>query len=99
QSMTYSNTETDALNLIKFCLGGIIARFEQELSEAHPRGTFVKANLDSLLRPDTKTRYEAHEIGIRSGWLLKSEVRELENLEPIEGIDVNAKEDEIIGEQ
>lgn len=93
QSMTYENGEQKGLDLLKFTLGGIVTRFEQELSKAHPRGTFVKANLDSLLRPDTLTRYTSHEIGLRSGWLKKSEVRELEDLPPIPGIDDEPQED------
>ena len=82
-SRTYSNIEQDAVNLLKFSLSGHIARFEQTLSLAFPRGTTVKANLDSILRADTLTRYQAHAIGIQAGFLEPEEVRvDFENRPP-----------------
>jgi HK97 family phage portal protein len=85
--LTYSNIEQKSIERIRENAGGHIARFEHELSRHMPRGTRVKANLDSRLRADTKTRYEAHQIGIASGFLLKNEARALEDLPPIDGLD------------
>lgn len=86
-SMTYSNTESDALEVLKFSLHGPLTRFEQAFTQAFPHGTVVRADLDSFLRADTLTRYQAYETGIQSGWLLRSEVRDEEKLKPIPGID------------
>ncbi|MFI5561512.1 phage portal protein [Amycolatopsis japonica] len=81
---TYSNVEQEALNLIKFgAVGGMITAFEQTLSLHFPNGTYVKANLDAVLRSDTLTRYQAHEIGIRAGFLTVNEARELEDRAPL----------------
>jgi len=52
-----------------------------------PRGTFVKANLDALLRSDTTTRYAAYGVGLDKGFLTLDEVRELENRPPLPGIE------------
>jgi HK97 family phage portal protein len=79
----YSNIEQDAVNLLKFSLGGHLARFEQTFSLAMPRDRVAKANLDAVLRSDTLTRYQAHEIGIRSGFLLDDEAREYEHRAPL----------------
>ncbi|GAA2855341.1 hypothetical protein GCM10010472_10780 [Pseudonocardia halophobica] len=89
-SMTYSNLESEATNLVRFSLIGHISRLEQAFSTALPRGTWAKLNLDGLLRSDTMTRYQAHEIGIRAGFLLPSEARGLEDLPPVDGIDEKA---------
>lgn len=86
-SLTYSNLESDSINMLRESAGGHIARFEAELSRHFPRGTVIKANLDARLRADTKTRYESHKIGIDSGFLLKNEARELEDMPPIDGLD------------
>lgn len=86
-SMNYSNSETETIDLLKFSLGGHLARFEQTLSLHFPRGMQVKANLDALLRSDTLARYTAHETGIRAGFLRRSEARAIEDLPPVEGID------------
>ncbi|ALL74271.1 hypothetical protein AD006_01135 [Pseudonocardia sp. EC080610-09] len=87
QSMTYENGEQKGIDLLKFTVGGILSRFEQEFTKAHPRGTTVKANADSLLRTDTLTRYQAHEIALRNKFLMPSEVRALEDLPAIPGQD------------
>ena len=80
---TYRNDETEGLNLVKFSLGGHLARFEQTLSAHMPRGSWAQANLDSLLRADTLSRYQAHSLGISAGWLTPDEVRELEDRPPL----------------
>lgn len=83
-SNTYSNIEQEGLNLLKYSsLSGHLARFEQTFTLAMPRGTWARANLDSLLRADTLTRYQAHEIGIRAGFLTDDEAREFENRPPL----------------
>lgn len=80
---TYSNVQDEAINLLKFSLGGHLARFEQTLSNILPRGTWAKANLDSVLRADTLTRYKAHQIGIKSKFLQVNEARDMEDLPPL----------------
>lgn len=82
-SRTYSNVEQESLNLLKYSLGGHLARFEQTFSLHLPRGTWAQANLDSLLRADTLTRYQAHAVGIASGFLSRDEARELEDRAPL----------------
>jgi len=79
----YSNIEQDAVNLLKFSLNGHLSRFEQTLSLALPRGTVARANVDSVLRADTLTRYQAHAIGIASGFLTVDEARDLEHRPPL----------------
>lgn len=82
-SRTYSNVETESIETLRWYLNGHVARFEQAL-EAHLRpGTTVKANLDAVLRADTLTRYQAHEIGIRAGFLTDDEARAYENRPPL----------------
>jgi HK97 family phage portal protein len=82
-SRTYANIEQDDLNLLKFSLQDKVSAFEQTLSLAFPRGTEVRANLDAFVRPDTKTRYEAHQIALAAGFLTKDEVREMEHRPPL----------------
>lgn len=84
----YSNIEQDAVNLLKFSLGGHLARFEQTFSLALPRGTVARANLDAILRPDTLTRYQAHAIALGNKPFKRvNEVRETEHLEPDDELD------------
>lgn len=80
---TYTNIEGESLQLLKFTLLGIITRFEQALSQCFPRGTYVKADVDYLLRADTFSRYQSHAIGIASGFLKVNEARDIEDLPPL----------------
>lgn len=82
-SMTYSNVEQEAVNLVKFTLRGHISRFEETLSAHMPRGTWAEANLDGLLRADTMTRYSAYSIAIDKGFLTDDEVRDMERRPPL----------------
>lgn len=48
---------------------------------------FIEHNVEGLLRGDSSGRAAFYKEGIGDGWLLRSEVRRLENLPTIEGID------------
>ncbi len=84
-SRTYANIEQDATNLMKFPgVGADVAQFEQTLSLAQPRGTCTRAALDAILRPDTLTRYQAHQIALgNQPFLTPDEVREYEHRPPM----------------
>ncbi len=82
-SRTYSNIEQDAVNLLKFSLGGHLARFEGELTLHFPRGTRVEADLAAILRGDTLTRFEAYAIGLDKQFLTVDEVRAAERRQPL----------------
>jgi HK97 family phage portal protein len=86
-SLTYANVEQRALDFLTFGLRPWLVRLEVALSALLSSTTTVKFNAAALVRTDLLTRYQAHESAIRSGWKLRSEVRELEDLPPISGID------------
>lgn len=69
-----------------------IVRWEQELNRKlfrpSERGRFFcEFKVDGLLRGDIKTRYEAYAIGRQNSWLSPNDIRQLENMEPVEGGD------------
>jgi HK97 family phage portal protein len=86
-SLTYANVEQRALDFLTFTLRPWIVRLETALSGLLSSTTTVKFNAAALVRTDLLTRYQAHESAIRAGWKLRSEVRDLEDLPPIAGID------------
>lgn len=68
----------------QFSLRPWITRIE----EAHtaligPSASFVKLNLDALLRASLRDRYEAYAIGIAQGFLTADEARATEDLPPL----------------
>ena len=88
-SRTYSNVQEEQLQLLRFALFPWMIRFEQAFSDLLPRGQVAKFNVDAFLRADTLTRYQAHEIGLRSGFLTVDDVRKIEDLEPLEGAELD----------
>jgi HK97 family phage portal protein len=84
-SMTYSNTELEALRLLKHTLGPWLARIESAINFAcisplERRQLYCEFLADALLSTDTKSRYEAYKLGVEGGWLTLDEVRRKENL-------------------
>jgi len=60
-------------------------RWEQESTrKLLGRATlFTKMNLDTLLRGDIKTRYEAYRVGRQWGWLSANDILRMEDMNPI----------------
>jgi HK97 family phage portal protein len=83
----YSSPEMRATELLQFTLAPWLRRVERAVSALLPRSQRAKFNAGALLRPTLRERYEAHRLGIEAGWLLRSEVREIEDRPPIPGID------------
>lgn len=87
-SMTYTNMEQEQMAFVRYTLAQYIVEIESALSHLSTRGTEVKVNVDSLLRSDTLTRYQAHQIALSAGWLTVDEVRAIEDLPPTTGVPV-----------
>jgi len=91
---TFSNVEQQAIDFVVNSLRPWAVILEQRmqlslLTEAERRaGFYIRHNLEGLLRGDIKTRYESYAIGRNWGWLSANDVRELEDLNPIEAGDV-----------
>ncbi|XCB29635.1 phage portal protein [Arcanobacterium hippocoleae] len=79
-SDTYSNVETENQQFLRQTIMCYLAEIEDALTWLAPRGQHVRFNVDGLLRSDTKTRYEAHQIGLNAGFLSVDEVRAIEGL-------------------
>jgi len=89
---TFSNIEQQDLYFEKHSMRPWLVRFEQEInrklfSRKQWGKFYVKHNVDALLRADIKTRFEAHKSAILSGWKSRNEVRALEDLDPLDGLD------------
>lgn len=80
---------------IEFWKGRVLPdaiRFEQAFNRAlldvSERGEYsIKFNFDGVLRGDTLSRYQAHQMGVMSCILAPNEARAMEGLNPIPGLD------------
>jgi HK97 family phage portal protein len=101
-SRTYSNVVEENLQLIKWSIQPIAERIEAAFSDLLVRGQTAGFKYDSLLKTDTASRYNAYATALSSGFLSVDEVREYENLDPmdyeeegseVEGIDDSLQSD------
>lgn len=89
--------EQQTLGFVKFTLRRRLKRIEQALQKQLltpddvARGVTIEFNLEGLLRGDSKARSEFYRAALgdtqKPGWLLRNEVRELENRPPVDGWD------------
>lgn len=89
---TFSNIEQQSLNFVIHTLMPWFVRHEQAiyrdlLTESERKTYFAKYVAAGLLRGDTVSRYQAYNTGIMAGFMTRNEARELEDLNPLEGLD------------
>ncbi|GMA34736.1 phage portal protein [Demequina litorisediminis] len=82
-SLTYTNVAQADLTFVRWSLMTYLRAIESALSEVLPGQQSARFNLDALLRPDTTTRYTAHQIALTAGFLTVDEVRDIEGLPPL----------------
>ncbi len=95
----YSNSVELARQFVTMSLRRHLVAWEQAiakqlLTEAGRRIYFAEHQVEGLLRGDAANRASFYTTGIKDGWLMRSEVRRLENLPTIEGIDHDQAEDQ-----
>lgn len=84
---TNNNIEQQSVDYVVDSVLGWATRWEQAIRRdliVAQGAFFARHNLEGLLRGDIKTRYEAYAIGVTIGWLTRAEVREKEDLDPLD---------------
>lgn len=89
EAANYSNVVELARFFVTNTLRRHLVMWEQAINRACITNPvfFVEHNVEGLLRGDSLARANFYQRGIEDGWMLKSEVRRIENLPTIEGID------------
>ena len=91
-SSTRANTEQQAIQFVRDCITPYVRRMEVELNrklfrEDEPN-LYAYFTMEGLMRGDQKARYEAYAVARNWGWLSVNDIRDLENLNPVEGGDI-----------
>ena len=87
---TFNNISELSLSFLRYTMTPWIVRWEQELNrKLFPKSNtwFVKFNLQGLLRGTLEERKDYYKTAIEYGWLSRNEVRELEDLNRVDGLD------------
>lgn len=84
----YSNAVELARYFVVHTLRRHLIAWEQAINRTLlGNGFFAEHNVEGLLRGDSLNRAQFYQRGVEDGWLLRSEVRRMENLPTVEGID------------
>jgi len=90
---TYSNVTEQNRSFLTHCLTPWMERFEQAihkslLTESEKQRYFVEHLTQNFLKANTKERFEAYKIAREAGFLSVNEIRQLENMNSVEGGDI-----------
>ena len=87
---TFSNIEHQSIGFVVYTMMPWIRRWEQAIQRdlMVDERFFARFSVNGLLRGDVKSRMEAYQIGVQNGWLSPNDVRELEDMNPVDGGDV-----------
>lgn len=88
QNVTYSNRDQDRQEYLVDSINPDLVVIQEALDRHTPRGQYCKFTTGAFMRSDTLTRYQAHKVGIETGFLTPNEVRALEELPPLPGGDL-----------
>lgn len=91
-SATFSNIEHQDIQFIKYSMRPSIKRYETEIENklffSGEKEKFdMKFLIDGMMRGDTKSRSMYYHMAIQDGFMNRNEVRAMENLNRVEGLD------------
>lgn len=93
EKSAFTNIEQQSLDFVVHCLRAWCVRYEKTLNSflltelQRKKGYYFKVNVNALLRGAMADRFASYQIGITSGFYTPNEVRELEEMNPVEGGD------------
>jgi HK97 family phage portal protein len=89
---TFTNIEHQGIEFVTYTMLPWLVRWEQQInkdliSPAQAHRLSASFIVDGLLRGTTTDRYAAHNLALNGGWKTRNEVREIEGLNRLEGLD------------
>jgi HK97 family phage portal protein len=89
---TWGNVEQMSIEYVQGTLRPWLISWEQEMLRKlrvlpAEHDLYFEFLVDSMLRGDQKSRYEAYAVGRQQGFLSANDIRTMENMDPIEGGD------------
>jgi len=87
-AMSYASVEQNSINFVIHTLRPYIVKIEDAYSELLPVGSFLRINVDGLLRGDFQTRMQGYSIGSQAGFFSTNDIRRFEDLSPVVGGEV-----------
>jgi HK97 family phage portal protein len=86
-AVAYASVEQRSIDYVVHAVLPILGRIEKAYSRLLPRGSYIKFNVNGLLRGDQAARWAAYHIALQDKVYTRDEVRQLEDKEPFGGED------------
>ncbi|WP_391528495.1 phage portal protein [Photorhabdus akhurstii] len=93
ENATFSNITQQAIQFVRYTIMPWVTNWEQELNRRlftlveRKAGYYVRFNLAGLLRGTPQERAQFYHFAITDGWMSRNEVRALEDMNPVAGLD------------
>lgn len=93
EKSSFNNIEQQGAEYLRYTISPWLVKWEQELNRKlltkaeRQSGYYFKFNASALLRATQSDRYESYTRAIQDGWMSRNEVRSLEDLNPVDGLD------------
>jgi HK97 family phage portal protein len=92
EKATFSNIEQQGIEFVVHTMMPWFARWEAAIltrcmTPMEQKRFYVEFLADGLLRGDMKSRYDSYAVGRNNGWMSVNEIRERENMNPVDGGD------------
>lgn len=83
-----TNMQVESIDFLKFSVGPWLSLIQSELNRFfltpdERQYYYFEFLVDSILKTDIKTRYQAYEIARSNGWMSADEIRQRENMAPL----------------
>jgi len=86
-AMSYASVEHNAIQFTRYSLTPLIAAIEEAHNRLLPGDSFLRVNMDGLLRGDSATQAQVFSTALQAGYMSVNEARGLMDMRPVEGGD------------
>lgn len=87
-AMSYASVEHNEIQFVRHSLSPLIVAIEEAHNRLLPGDSFLRVNMDGLLRGDSATQAQVFSTALQSGYMSVNDVRGLMDLRPVENGDL-----------
>ena len=87
-AMSYASVEHNAIQFVRYSLTPLISAIEEAHNRLLPGDSFLRVNMDGLLRGDSATQAQVFSTAMQAGYMSVNDVRGLMDMRPVDGGDL-----------
>ena len=87
-AMSYASVEHNAIQFVRYSLTPLIVAIEEAHNRLLPGDSFLRVNMDGLLRGDSATQAQVFSTAMQAGYMSVNDVRTIMDMRPVDGGDL-----------